>query len=259
MHAEPVSRQDASGQRLGMGVDIGGSGVKGAIVNLDTGELHTDRIRVDTPKPATPEAVARVVADIVAQFGWSGPVGVTVPAVVKDGVTYSAANIDPSWIGTDARALFTSHLGNRSVTVLNDADAAGIAELTFGAGRGENGLVILLTFGTGIGSAILYNGVLIPNSELGHLEVSGKEAEHRAAASVRERKTLSWEEWADEVSLVLSTYDALFSPDLYIAGGGVSKKSDKWLPLLTTKTRIIPAQLRNHAGIVGGAIAAYSK
>lgn len=243
---------------LGLGVDIGGSGVKGAIVNLDAGTLHTERIRIDTPKPATPAAVAGTVAEIVTQFSWDGPVGITVPAVVKAGVTYSAANIDPSWIGTNAEALFASYLGDRKVTVLNDADAAGIAELQFGAGRGEKGLVILLTFGTGIGSAILYDGVLVPNSELGHLEVNGKEAEHRAAASVRERKKLSWTDWAAEVSTVLNTYQALFSPDLFIVGGGVSRKSEKWLPLLSVNTRIVPAQLRNTAGIVGGALAARS-
>ncbi|MBB3038440.1 polyphosphate--glucose phosphotransferase [Hoyosella altamirensis] len=259
MHTEPQTPSvDSPPPRLGLGVDIGGSGVKGAVVNLETGVLATERIRIDTPQPATPEAVAATVAAIVKEFDWDGPVGITVPAVVKHGVTYSAANIDPTWIGTDARALFTAELDGRKVTVLNDADAAGLAEQKFGSGRDENGLVILLTFGTGIGSALLYNGTLIPNSELGHLEVGGKKAEHRAAASVRERNNLSWTDWAAEVSTVLSTYDALFSPDLFIAGGGVSKKSDKWIPLLTTQTRIIPAQLRNTAGIVGGAVAAYS-
>lgn len=239
----------------GFGVDIGGSGIKGALVDLTTGELVEERIKIETPRPATPAAVAATVAEIVAQAGWSGPVGITLPSVVTSGIARTAANIDPSWIGTDARALFSESLGGRGVTVLNDADAAGVAEDRFGAGKDVDGVVVLLTFGTGIGSAILHRGVLLPNTELGHLEVDGKEAEHRAASSVKDGKGLSYKEWAVEVTRVLRRYEDLLWPDLFIAGGGISRKHDKWIPRLENRTPVVPAALLNTAGIVGAALA----
>ncbi|MDG3016582.1 polyphosphate--glucose phosphotransferase [Speluncibacter jeojiensis] len=238
------------------GIDVGGSGVKGGVVDLSTGALIGERVRVDTPQPATPDAVAKVAAQIVTEFGWQGPVGVTLPSVVTGGVARTAANIDKSWIGTDAAALFSDALGGLPATVLNDADAAGLAEDRYGAGRDAKGVVVLLTFGTGIGSAVLHNGILLPNTEFGHLEVHGKEAEHRAAASVREDKDLSWKHWAKEVSHVLETFEDLLWPDLFIAGGGISRKSEKWIPLLKNRTPVVPATLRNTAGIVGAAMAA---
>ena len=242
--------------RTGFGVDVGGSGVKGGVVDLETGKLVGDRIKILTPQPSTPEAVADTVAEIVRQASWDGPVGITLPSVVTGGVARSAANIDKKWIGTDARALFSEALGGRSVTVLNDADAAGIAEDALGAGRDAKGVIILLTFGTGIGSAILHNGVLLPNTEFGHMEVDGKEAEHRAASSVKDDKDLSYKEWAVEVSRVLTRFEDLLWPDLFIAGGGISRKHEKWIPHLTNRTTVVPAALLNSAGIVGAALAA---
>lgn len=247
-HTGPVSGQ-------GFGVDVGGSGIKGGVVDLASGELVGDRVRIDTPQPATPAAVATTVAEVVARFGWDGPVGVTLPAVVKSGVARSAANIDPAWIGTDARALFAAELGDREVTVLNDADAAGLAEHRYGAGANRDGVLILLTFGTGIGSAVLHDGVLVPNTEFGHLELDGDDAEHSAAASVKDTRGLSWKEWTPAVTRYLRAMEDLFWPDLFIAGGGVSRKSDKWIPLLQNRTEVVPAELRNSAGIVGAALA----
>ena len=193
---------------------------------------------------------------IVEQAGWDGPVGVTLPSVVKGGTVRTAANIDKSWIGTDGIALFAEALGGRSVTVLNDADAAGLAEDAHGAGRDVSGVVMMLTLGTGIGSAVLNHGVLLPNTEFGHIEVDGKEAEHRAASSVKERHGWSYEKWANQVSKVLRAYEALLWPDLFVVGGGISRKSDKWIPLLTCDTPVVPAKLLNEAGIVGAAMAA---
>lgn len=239
----------------GFGVDVGGSGIKGALVDLGTGELIEERIKIETPRPATPDAVAATVSEIVSLAGWEGPVGITLPSVVTSGIARTAANIDPSWIGTDARALFSAALGGRAVTVLNDADAAGLAEDRFGAGKDVDGVVVLLTFGTGIGSAILHRGVLLPNTELGHMEVDGKEAEHRAASSVKDDKGLSYKEWAVEVSRVLRRYEDLLWPDLFIAGGGISRKHDKWIPRLENRTPVVPAALLNTAGIVGAALA----
>ena len=243
------------GSRLGFGVDIGGSGVKGAIVDLEAGTLASERIRIDTPQPSTPEAVAKVVEDIVRQSEWNGPVGVTLPAVVKHGTSLTSANIDKSWRGTDAEALFRKQLGVE-VTVLNDADAAGIAEMRYGSKVDTHGVVLLLTFGTGIGSALFVDGTLVPNTELGHIEVDGHDGESRAAASVRENKDLSWHEWAERVSRYIQALERVLWPDLIIAGGGVSKKADKWLPLLDVRTKVVPAELRNDAGIVGAAVAA---
>ncbi|TQM31696.1 polyphosphate--glucose phosphotransferase [Nocardia bhagyanarayanae] len=237
------------------GIDIGGSGVKGAAVDLATGELLHERIKIATPYPSTPHAVADAVSKLVAEADWSGPVGITLPSVVLEGVARTAANIDKTWIGTDTRTLFSAALGGRSVTVLNDADAAGLAEDRYGAARDFDGLVLLLTFGTGIGSALLYNGTLVPNTELGHLEVGGMETEHRAAASIKDRNGLSYEQWAAEVSTVLIGLENLFWPKVIVAGGGISRDSDRWIPLLTNRTPVVPARLRNTAGIVGAAMA----
>ncbi len=242
-----------------LGIDIGGTGIKGAPVNVETGELLAERFRIPTPHPALPNAVADVVGEIAKHFEYSGPAGVTFPAIVKKGVVYSAANVDESWIGTDAAELFRSHLGHPA-TVINDADAAGVAEMKFGAGRGRKGVVILLTFGTGIGSAIFLDGKLLPNTEFGHLEIRGKDAEKRASEKVREDRDMSWKEWADRVSEYLGHLEKLFSPDLYIIGGGVSNKADKFLPFLTAKTEVLieAAQMRNEAGIIGAACLAAS-
>jgi polyphosphate glucokinase len=238
-----------------LGIDIGGSGIKSAVVDVTTGGLVTERQRTDTPAESTPRAVAEVVAQQIRDAGWSGQVGVTFPAVIKNGVARTAANVDKSWIGTDVDQVFTETTG-LDVTVLNDADAAGLAEVRFGAAKGVGGVVLLLTFGTGIGSALFMDGALVPNTELGHLEIDGHDAETRAAASVRERDDMSWPHWARRVQRYLSHVEALFSPDLFVVGGGVSKRSDKWVPLLDLRTPVRAAQLQNEAGIVGAALAA---
>ncbi|MGV9325622.1 polyphosphate--glucose phosphotransferase [Streptosporangium sandarakinum] len=238
-----------------LGIDIGGSGIKGAPVDVATGRLTRDRLRVPTPVPAAPEAVAEVVARITGHFEWAGPVGITFPGVVVDGVTMSAANVDRSWIGVDARALFAKATG-LPVTVLNDADAAGVAEVTHGAARERAGVVLMLTFGTGIGSALFIDGRLVPNTELGHLELHGKEAERRASDHAREAHDLSWDRWAERVEEYLRHVEMLFSPALIVIGGGVSKKSEKFLPKVRLRTPVVPAALLNEAGIVGAAMAA---
>ncbi len=239
------------------GIDIGGSGIKGAVVDTATGQLVTARTRVVTPQPSTPVAVAAVVAQMLADARWDGLVGATFPAVIKHGVAKSAANVDKSWIGTDVDATFTQATGGRNeIIVLNDADAAGIAEARFGAARDVAGVVILLTFGTGIGSALLIDGTLVPNTELGHLEFRGHDAEKRAAASVREEEGLSFKKWAERVNAYMSHVERLFTPDLFVVGGGVSKDSEKWVPLLTLNTPVKTAELLNNAGIVGAAMAA---
>lgn len=238
------------------GIDFGGTGIKGAPVDLDTGDFAGDRVKIATPRPATPEAVAGVFRELIGQFPPSHfPVGVTVPAVVRHGVVSSAANIDPSWIGADADAIFTEALG-REVHVVNDADAAGLAEVEYGAARGRSGLVIVTTLGTGIGSALIHDGVLVPNSELGHLEVEGHDAESRAANSVREAEGLSYEEWAERLTTYYRTVERLFSPELIVVGGGVSKSFDKFGPLIDIETEMVPATLRNKAGIIGAALVA---
>jgi polyphosphate glucokinase len=223
-----------------------------------------ERHRIETPKPATPDAVAAVVGQVAKHFdeGESAveglaemPVGVTFPGVVHHGVVATAANLGAEWAGVDADALFTEAVG-RPVTVLNDADAAGIAEMRFGAGRGRKGVVMMLTFGTGIGSGLFLDGKLVPNTELGHLEMRGKDAEKRAASSVREEKGWSYKRWAKAVDEYLHLVEGLFSPDLFIAGGGISKHADKWIPHLTIETEIVPAVLLNEAGIVGAALQA---
>ncbi|MFC9505657.1 polyphosphate--glucose phosphotransferase [Streptomyces sp. NPDC057002] len=241
------------------GVDIGGSGIKGAPVDLDKGDLAQERHKVLTPHPATPDGVADGVKEVVDHFGWTGPIGVTFPGVVTDGaVIRTAANVDDSWIDTDARALLGQRLGGLPVTVVNDADAAGIAEMHFGAGRGRHGTVIVLTLGTGIGSALFVDGVLVPNTELGHLELDGHDAEKRASSKAREDHDMTWEHWASHrVRKYLAHVEMLFSPELFIIGGGVSRKSHKFLPHIEgIKAEIVPAQLQNNAGIVGAAMRA---
>lgn len=249
---------EANTQRRGFGVDVGGSGIKGGIVDLDTGELIGDRVKLLTPQPSTPAAVAKTVAAVVREFGWTGPLGVTYPGVVTDGIVRTAANVDKGWIGTDAAEVIGKELGGAAVTVLNDADAAGLAEERFGAGKDNTGVIVLLTFGTGIGSAVIHNGVLLPNTEFGHLEVGGKEAEHRAASSVKERKDWSYERWTEEVTKVLVAIENAIWPDLFIAGGGISRKAEKWIPLLKNRTPVVAAALQNEAGIVGAALAAHT-
>lgn len=238
-----------------LGIDIGGSGIKGALVDIQKGDLTTKRHRIVTPKPSTPEAVGDVVAKIVDHFNWSGPVGCTFPAIVKGGVVYSAANVDKSWVGTNGEKILRQKT-RCPVFLINDADAAGIAEVKFGAGRDQTGVVILLTFGTGIGSAIFVNGHLLPNTEFGHMEVRGKDAEDRAADRIRKKKDLSWKKWAKRVNEFLDRMEDLFSPDLFIVGGGVSKKNKKFLPRLKTRAPVVPAQMRNEAGIIGAAMVA---
>ncbi|QQM41050.1 polyphosphate--glucose phosphotransferase [Streptomyces liliifuscus] len=240
------------------GVDIGGSGIKGAPVDLDVGDLAAERHKVLTPHPATPDAVADGVKEVVDHFGWTGPVGITFPGVVTGGATIrTAANVDKDWIDTDARALLGDRLGGLPVTVLNDADAAGVAEMQFGAGQGRQGTVFLLTFGTGIGSALFVDGILVPNTELGHLELNGHDAEKHASTKAKEDHDLSWEHWAHRVQKYLAHVEMLFSPELFIIGGGVSRKSHKFLPLIEgIKAEIVPAQLQNNAGIVGAAMRA---
>jgi polyphosphate glucokinase len=243
---------------IGFGVDIGGSGIKAAPVDLAVGRFAAERVRVPTPQPSTPDAVAEAVAAVVSGFGRDAgehPIGVTFPAVIQHGVARTAANVDPAWIGTDVDALLTARLG-RPVHVVNDADAAGLAEARFGAARDVPGVVIVTTLGTGIGTALLVDGNLVPNTELGHIEVGGKDAETRAADSVRELEDLSWTDWARRLQRYFSALENLFWPDLIVVGGGVSKKSEKFLPLLELRTPIVAAGLRNEAGIIGAAVEA---
>jgi polyphosphate glucokinase len=236
------------------GVDIGGTGIKGAPVDIDEGRLVAPRFRLATPKPPEPDAVAAVVAEVVGHFGWPGHVGAAVPAVVKNGVALTAANIDESWVGMDVAALLRAQLSGGDVTVVNDADAAGIAEMTFGAGRDTSGVVIMTTFGTGIGTSVFLHGQLVPNTELGHLEIDGRDAEKAASELARERDDLSWEKWAIRVTAYLSRLEALLWPDLIIIGGGASRKAGKFLDYLKIRTKVVPAQLQNDAGIVGAAL-----
>jgi polyphosphate glucokinase len=236
------------------GIDIGGTGIKGAPVDILTGTLAGERIRVMTPRPATPEAVAKTVADVVEQAGYSGLLGATYPGVVKEGIALTAANVDGEWIGADIEGLLAKATGCEVVAV-NDADAAGLAEVRFGAGKDQPGVVVVVTLGTGIGTGVFLNGALLPNSELGHLEIDGHDFEDKAADSAREREDLSWEDWAKHrVSRYLSHLEALLWPDLFIVGGGVSKKSEKWLPYVKARTPVVPAALLNTAGIVGAAL-----
>lgn len=246
-----------------IGVDVGGSGIKGAPVDLKKGEFAEERIRIETPEESTPDAVGEVIAEIVDQIlgkdGAKGdskvPVGITVPAVVTRGLVRTAANIDRSWIGTDAVRLLTERLG-RPVVVINDADAAGIGELEYGAGRGTTGLVIMTTLGTGIGTALINDGELVPNSELGHLRIDGEDAERSTSSAARENEDLSWEEWAERLQRYYARLEDLLWPDLFIVGGGVAKHADKYLPLLHLRAPIVAARLGNDAGIIGAALTA---
>lgn len=236
-----------------LGVDVGGSGIKAGVVDLDIGRLITDRRRYPTPQPATPGAVTKVISTLVSDFAWDGPIGVAIPTIVRNGVVHSAANIDQSWVGDHAVRRFSRSL-KRRVPVINDADAAGLAEMHYGAGRGhKEGVVILLTFGTGIGSAIFVDGRLFPNTELGHLQLRGSDAEEWASAKAREIGKLSWKKWSARVNAYLQHLEFLFSPDLFILGGGVSKEAQSFVSYLDTRAKIVTAALRNHAGIIGAA------
>jgi polyphosphate glucokinase len=240
-----------------IGVDIGGTGIKGAPVDVARGQLAADRVRLLTPAPATPDRVRETVEDVVGQFEGSGPIGITMPAVVRGGAVETAANIDPAWIGVDAAALFGDAL-RREVAVLNDADAAGLAEMRFGAGKGHTGSVVVVTLGTGIGSAVFADGVLVPNTELGHLPLEGGDAEDWAADSARERDDLSWKHWAHRLQKYFELLESLLWPELIIIGGGVSKKAEKFLPRIQLRTPLVAAELQNEAGIVGAAVHAHS-
>ncbi len=240
------------GTSTGFGVDIGGSGIKGCVVDLATGELAAERVKVATPQPSTPAAVAAAVAQVVDEFSWRGPIGVTFPAVVTGGVARTAANVDDAWIGTNIETVVGSATG-LAVTAVNDADAAGMAEGIWGAASGVAGLVIVTTLGTGIGTALLMDGTLVPNSELGHLPIDGQDAERTASASARERNQWSWESWARRLQRYYSLLEDLLWPELFVVGGGVSRRADKFVPHLRLRTPIVPAKLRNEAGIVGAA------
>ncbi len=237
-----------------LGIDIGGTGIKGGVVDLADAELVGDRYRLLTPDPATPENCASVIREILDHFGWDGPTGIAVPGKIVDGIVRSAYNIDKSWLGVAAAEFLTDSLGVET-TVINDADAAGLAEMRWGAGRGEEGLVILLTFGTGIGSAMFLGGRMIANTELGHLQLRNTDVENWASANARKREGLSWKEWAARLTEYFEHLELLFSPSLYIIGGGVSKEADKFIPKIKTRGRIVPARFRNKAGIVGLAYA----
>ncbi|WP_319502518.1 polyphosphate--glucose phosphotransferase [uncultured Draconibacterium sp.] len=236
-----------------LGIDFGGSGIKGAIVDTKTGELVTERHRIETPQPATPEAVAEVMAELTEHFNWKGKVGVGVPAVVKNGVMLTAANIDNSWIGQEVNKNLSEKTGCE-VECVNDADAAGIAEIHFGAGAKVKGMVFLLTVGTGIGTVIFIDKHLVPNLELGHLEFKGKTIERDSADSVRKRKDLSWEEWGKRFNNALDYYDKMFNPNLFIVGGGISKKMDRFEEYIKLDTPVVPAEMENNAGIIGAAL-----
>lgn len=238
-----------------LGVDIGGTGIKGAPVDTATGQLTAERYRLPTPIPATPEAMSATVAQVAEHFNWKGMVGCGFPAAVREGQVLNASNIAKSWLGQNAQKLFAKATGC-AVTVANDADAAGYAEMQFGAGRDFNGIVLIITLGTGIGTALFVQGQLVPNLELGHIEINGKEAEKWTAAIVREKKQLSWKKWAGRLDIYLTHMQSYLWPDLIIVGGGVSQKHDKFLPLLTLETRVVPTQMRNEAGIVGAALVA---
>jgi polyphosphate glucokinase len=241
--------------KVSVGVDIGGTGIKAALVDVKAGELVGERLRVETPAGGRPEDIAEVVRNLIETLdpkGVAKSVGICFPAVVQHGVTLSAANVSKEWINLDADKLFTKVVG-REVYLINDADAAGVAEMKFGAGRKESGLAILTTLGTGIGTALFINGELVPNTELGHLEIDGVDYETKAAFSAKERENLEWDQWAERLQRYYSKLEALFTPDLFIVGGGVSKEHEFFLPLLKLKTPIVPAVLKNNAGIIGAA------
>ena len=254
-HVTPHSDHGPGGPAHGFGIDIGGTGIKGALVDLRDGSLISDRFRLDTPKPSTPAAVATTVAAVAGQVHYQGPVGVTFPGVVMHGTVETAANVDTSWVGTSLIDTLAPVLPG-PVTGLNDADAAGLAEVRYGAGEDRPGLVIMVTLGTGIGTALIHDGVLVPNAELGHMEVDGHDAESRASVAARERRGLTWEQWARKVQKYLRQLEKLLWPELFILGGGVSKRPDKWFDLIDTRTPRVIAKLANNAGIVGAALAA---
>lgn len=244
-----------------LGIDIGGSGIKGAPVDLQAGDFSADRLRIETPAKSTPKNVVKVCAEIIENFAdqvGDGPVGITFPAPVVHGHIPFIANLDQEWKGLEAEKYFEDKLG-RPVTIVNDADAAGVAEVHYGAAKGVNGFVILTTLGTGIGSALIHNGVLVPNSELGHVELDGHDAEKKAASSAKDREGLSYKDWAVRLQRYYSHIEMLFSPDLFVVGGGVSKDHEKFMPLLQLKTPMVPAQLRNRAGIIGAAWLAHDR
>lgn len=241
-----------------LGIDIGGTGIKGAVVDVSKGRLLTERFRVATPSPAQPAAVGRALGKVVNHFTWKGPIGIGFPGIVRRNIALSAANLGNSWIGRDLAALFSKATGS-PVHVLNDADAAGFAELKFGAGRGTKGTVLLLTLGTGIGSALFHDGLLVPNLEFGHLHFKKSTAERYASASVREREKLSWKRWGRRLNELLGHYAFITSADLIIIGGGVSKRFDKYGPCIDLPVRVVPARLKNEAGIIGAALAARSQ
>jgi polyphosphate glucokinase len=236
-----------------LGIDVGGSGIKGAPVDIKTGKLVAERVRIKTPEGAEPEPVAQVVAQVAQSFDWKGSIGVGFPAPIKNGIAMMAANISEKWIGRNADELFTLATGC-PCHVGNDADVAGLAEMTFGAGKDQTGTVIMLTLGTGIGTAIFSDGHLLPNTEFGHVEIDGKDAETRASDAARQRKDLSWPKYAKRLNTYMMQMEKLFWPDLFIIGGGISKVHDKFIPLLTLQARVVPAQLQNEAGMVGAAL-----
>jgi polyphosphate glucokinase len=236
------------------GIDVGGSGIKGAPVDTATGELLEERVRIKTPQPATPEAIVKTAVEVVSEAGWQGTVGCGFPAVVKEGVLRTAANVDKAAIGFDLRAALQKELDTQ-VSVVNDADAAGLAEMRWGAGKDQNGVVVMLTLGTGIGTALFVGGRLVPNTELGHIEVRGKDAEHRASDNARKRDDLNWKHYAERLDEYLHRIEDLFWPDLIVVGGGISKKSDKYFLHLTARTKVVRAEMQNNAGIAGAALA----
>ncbi len=237
-----------------LGIDIGGTGIKGAPVNTKTGELLAPRFRLLTPQPSKPKAIASVVGDVAKHFEWQGPIGAGFPAVIQHGVARTAANIHKSWVNTDAARLFSKATGC-PVTVVNDADAAGIAEMEFGAGKEQKGVVLLVTIGTGLGTSVFIDGRLLPNTEFGHIEINCEDAELLASDAARKEHQLSWSKWAARLDTYLLRLEALIWPDLIILGGGVSKKHDKFIPLLTVQADVLPATTLNEAGIIGAALA----
>ncbi len=253
--AAKVQQVEEGGRSIGFGIDIGGSGIKGARVDLDTGELASDRIKILTPDRPAPENVVPIIQEILATAAWSGPFGCTFPGVVRHGVLYSAANLGEHWVGMHLEELIHQACG-LPVAVLNDADAAGLAEVRYGAAKGRDGVVLLTTLGTGIGTALINDGALVPNTEFGHVQMYGKSAEKYAASSVKERKSLSYKQWAARLQEYYSYLEFLLSPDVIIVGGGISRSSEKFLPLLDLRAEVVPAALRNQAGIVGAAVVA---
>jgi len=237
-----------------LGIDIGGSGIKAAPVNINDGKMVDERHRITTPSPATPEEVAKVIAELVKHFKWKGLVGCGFPGVIQNGVARTAWNLDNEWLGVNINKVFTKATGE-PVYVVNDADSAGLAEMKFGAGEGVRGLLLLCTIGTGLGSVLFNNGMLVPNTEFGHIEIKGMDAELYASDAARKEKDLSWEEWALRFNEYLAKLEFLLSPDLIILGGGASKKGDKFLQYLNLRTKVVTAELLNDAGIVGAALA----